>query len=87
MSRHLRDGLAVVILVILSEALVQGMVQRPWMAQLLASGGDLFTVLLVAMAILTRLTLVVLLPGLLVARIVWRASRGSINGAGPSNKP
>ncbi|MEM9696332.1 MAG: hypothetical protein AAGA56_27555 [Myxococcota bacterium] len=70
-----RTALIVVTLVAVSEALIQGMVQRPWVAQLLAPGGDVFTVILVAMALVTRLLVIVLLPGLLVAWLSWRVTR------------
>lgn len=71
-------GLVLVLaLVGLSEVLTQWMVQRPWMAQLLAPGGDLGTILLVGLALTLRLFVVVALPGLLVARLAWRGLQSS----------
>lgn len=67
----------VVALVVMSEGLAQWMVQRPWMAQLLAPGGDLGTILLVGLALTLRLFVVVALPALLVGRFVWAGLQSS----------
>lgn len=71
-------GFALVLLTVAAgELLAQWMVQRPWMAQLLSPGGGLGTLVVVGAALMLRIFVVVVLPGLLVARVLWRRRQSS----------